>query len=296
MVFATLATIAMAMLALSNVYSTCTALLRDGATEAVMRIELQFWVIYVIVHAGTGWFRDDKPELQLIASLFLVLCKHFDNDRAILDSIFKGSDQCLKLLDEQFIVPNTQRLLIEPCTSLLDYSLSIITNSTTITKEDKQTAAESISQNINSLVRVELHKRVKDKFQVNDSKDEASTSTEPSATSAATPKTPEKKTAKKPASSRLSYGALRKYFVRHGIPMSDDQIPKILNLYANRDDELRQKLAEKFGHPVEDSTSVSTPQSAGVVEGGTRASSFTRSVAGPATDTVPHRRRPALPR
>lgn len=290
MVFNALATITMTMLVMSNVYSTCRTLLRDGGTETVLRIELQFWVIYVIVHAVTGCFRDDKPELQLIASLFLVLCKHFDSDRSILNSIFSASDQTLKVLDEQFISPNTQRLLVKPCTQLLHYTLSNMKNSTTISKEDKQLAAESIQSDI-GMIRAELLSRCKSRLRGGSSNEEQ----RPETQKIPALRTPEKIQPKsqRVEAAEISFGALRKYFASNSIPMSDEQIPKILALYKGRDEELRAKLLSKFGFEMESSPrSLSTPQSAGVFEG-SRSFSHATS-AGPATDTVPRRRNPVL--
>jgi hypothetical protein len=254
MVFATLSTIAAMTLAVLNVYSTFKVLRDDSATK--LRGELKFWSVYVLVIVVTDLFRADKPELQFVATLALVLCRHLDTENVVLHRVFDFFAQGVATLDTHFIQPNAQKLLVQPCALMVTSALRTLQQSRSLSTADRALAVRSVESSA-AVVSAEILVRDKRHFHPNDassSKSPVSASHTPSAGggagaggagagSAATPVRP-----KKP---ELSFTTLRQYFDACNAAMSDAQITQILKTFVGRDDDLRQKLQAKYGQPVE---------------------------------------------
>lgn len=258
MVFATLSTIAAMTLAGLNVYSTFKVLRDDSDTK--LRGELKFWSVYVLVIVVTDLFRADKPELQFVATLALVLCRHLDTENVVLRRVFDFFAQGVATLDTHFIQPNAQKLLVQPCALMVTSALRTLQQSRSLSTADRALAVRSVESSA-AVVSAEILVRDKRHFHPNDAsssgKSPGSASHTPSsppagggagaggagAGSAATPVRP-----KKP---ELSFTTLRHYFDACNAAMSDAQITQILKTFVGRDDDLRQKLQAKYGQPVE---------------------------------------------
>ena len=292
MVFHILSSIAMAMLVLSNVHSTCTTLLKNGDTERILRTELQFWVAFVLVNVVTGLFRDDKPELEVVTSIALVLLKHFDHDQAILARFFNFSESLMKAADEHFISPNTQRLLVRPCTTLLHYTLSTMQHSQHISKDDKHRAVKSIQENT-QFIRTEIRARDKERLAASLSPAEQKENVaEHRGVGGVALQTPVKRT----PVPVVTFSSLRNYYSKHGMAMTDERIQHMLKVYDGKLDVLRRKLVERYGFDFEEPRPVHTPKSAGTLGRG-RPNSTGIHKDGPATTgpTLRHRTSQRLP-
>jgi len=240
------------LLAVCNVYHSFKVL-QANASEQTVRKELEFWGVYVLAFLLTEMLRADAPWLQLTTALGLVCLREFASDVAVLSTIFEASKTCVNFVDEHLITPNSEKLLVKPCTRLLRYTLDTVKKSKSLSNDDRKVAAESLRHSLAD-IRKEIVARDKLRFS-----EQAQSTDDDTAFDANSqrPQTPVKKTP-------LTLASLHRYFSQHGIGMTDSQIAQILKNYENRDDELREKLEAKYHHPVEEhhAAALRTPQSA----------------------------------
>jgi hypothetical protein len=214
----------------------------------------------VLVISITEFVREEKPEIQLIASVGLIALRYADDkERTVLNKLFGAVANVVSTVDEGFIGPNTEKLFIRPSTRLLKYGIDTLQHSKSISSKDRNHAFKSLGKISSAISKAQLD-CIKQQFQesvasnltmqkmkkVHNLHGGNSLSTTPV------------KAVKCPP---LNFSTLRRYFDTNNLDMSDDQVVKILTKFEGRDANLRLKLEEKFKYPVEDQVSVSTPKS-----------------------------------
>ena len=315
-----LITLATAALSLSNVFSTFKKL-RNGNEETDLRIELQFWGVYVLVLVLSdmvGWMRGDggAPLMKLVLSFVLVVVKHLDTEHAVITSVFNVAEQAMRFLDEHFVTPNCEKFLLRPCTHLVEFTLQTVRQSKSLSDEDRAEVAAAIRQSGND-IRDEIVRRDKARFAMpvaadtppaspgfqapaadddRTAEDVVAAGAESSSAPAGVVTPPRARGGAAPARARgLTFAALQRYFAQHGVVKTAKQIAQVLEVFQGRDAELRSKLQSKYGAAVEDqavpAANLSTPQSAGTI--GRSSAHADEPQVGPFTDNVMLRRRAA---